>query len=152
MHGRAKRCLRDKRSMESKLQLEAMKFKSGTAFPCTTLSGERKLHRPPQVQNFHFPLVSVGKLLAITIFSHIWGGVGSKVKKKKKNVYVLTQLRSQLLLTYLSGKAWARGLRTGKPPKPNKPFPSIGWILAAFIHLNPRIILSSHDVVTLWEP
>lgn len=90
MHGRAKRCLRDNRSMENKLQLEAMKFKPGTAFPCTNLSGEHKLHRPPQVQNFHFPLVLVGKLLAITIFSHIWGGVGSKVKKKKKNVYMLT--------------------------------------------------------------
>ena len=89
MHNRAKRYLRDNWSMENKMQLEAMKFKSGTAFPCTTLSGERKLHCPPQVQNFHFPLVLVGKLLAITIFSHIWGG-GSKVKKKKKNVYMLT--------------------------------------------------------------
>lgn len=87
MHGRAKRCLRDNRSMENKLQLEAMKFKSGTAFPCTTLSGDHKLHRPPQVQNFHFPLVLVGKLLAITIFSHIWGGVGSKVKKEKECIY-----------------------------------------------------------------
>lgn len=64
-----------------------MKFKSGMAFPCTTLSGERKLHCPPQVQNFHFPLVLVGKLLAITIFSHIWGGGVKSQKEEKECIY-----------------------------------------------------------------
>lgn len=48
-----------------------------------------------------------------------------------------------------------RGLRTKKKknkqtnkPSQIKPSPSIGWTLAAFIHLNPRITLSSHGFVT----
>lgn len=93
MHDSTKRCLQDNWSIENKMQLEAMKFKSGTAFPCTTLSGECNLHRPPQVQNFLFPLVLDGKLSATTIFSHIWGGGRgrSKAKKEEKEcIYMLT--------------------------------------------------------------
>lgn len=71
MHDGATRYLRDNRSTENKMHLEAMKFKSGAAFPGTTLSGERghsscRAHSPLRVKDFLFPLV----VLFRKLFSH----------------------------------------------------------------------------------
>lgn len=51
------------------------------------------------------------------------------------------------ILVWESLSQWSRDTQSK-----TKPFPSLGWTLAAFIHLNPRITKSSRGFVTLWEP
>lgn len=127
-----------------------------STFSCTTLSGEcsqsLRTPLPSQVKNFLFSLVVVGTLAASAIFSHIWGGGSgrAKVKKKKKERIWTCIAAISFLLTDLSGKHSVSGHMTNKAKQ--SPFPSLGWTLAAFINLNPRITLSSRGFVTGWEP